>query len=242
MSIKNFIAEIKSQGLARTNRFGVMFTPPNNVNPTHMRKLMLFCDQAVLPGVNYSTVQNRSFGEVREVPYEKLFDTAQMTFLVDKDMIVKGIFDQWIQSIQNPITRTFNYYNDYISNLTIEVQDINENTRYEVVLYEAYPKTISAINLSHDSKEVMKVVVTFQYKYWTSSTIEQLPSGQKIGTNLIDKFRNNFTGFQKTINDTLGERAGAFVGRVGEFATGYAVQGAMKTFSQVTSRIPAIKF
>lgn len=234
MSVKNFISEIKSQGLARTNRFAVLFTPPANVNPGNLRKTLLFCDQAVLPGVNFSTIQNRTYGEVREVPYEKLFDTAQLTFHVDKEMQVKSLFDAWIMSIQNPVTRTFQYYNNYITNMQIEVQDLQEKTRYEMTLYECYPKTISAISLDNASKETMKLTVTFQYKYWTSSTIQQLDNGQKITKNFIDKFLENFTGSNERLNKGLGE--------VGNFATGYVVQGAMKTFSNVTSRIPPIKF
>lgn len=235
MTYKNFIAEIKSQGLARTNRFAVLFTPPSSVNPANLKKTLLFCDSASLPGVNFSTVQNRSFGEVREVPYEKLFDTCQLTFHVDKEMMVKSMFDQWIQSIQNPITRTYSYYNDYITNMTIEVQDLADNTRYEMTLYEVYPKTIGAINLDNSSKDTMKVTVTFQYKYWTSSSIEQIGNGQKINKNFIDKFMDNFSGFQAMLNKGLGETGGNFV-------TGYVVQSAMKTFSNVTSRIPAIRF
>lgn len=234
MSVKNFISEIKSQGLARTNRFAVLFTPPANVNPANLRKTLLFCDQAVLPGVNFSTIQNRSYGEVREVPYEKLFDTAQLTFHVDKEMQVKALFDAWIGSIQNPVTRTFNYYNDYVTNMNIEVQDLVEKTRYEMTLYECYPKTISAISLDNSAKDTMKLTVTFQYKYWTSSTIQQLANDQKISKNFIDKFLENFTGSNERLNKGLGE--------VGNFATGYVVQGAMRTFSNVTSRIPPIKF
>jgi len=234
MSVKNFISEIKSQGLARTNRFAVLFTPPANVNPANLRKTLLFCDQAVLPGVNFSTIQNRSYGEVREVPYEKLFDTAQLTFHVDKEMQVKSMFDAWIGSIQNPITRTFEYYNNYVTNMQIEVQDLQEKTRYEMTLYECYPKTISAISLDNAAKDTMKLTVTFQYKYWTSSTIQQLANDQKISKNFIDKFMENFTGSNERLNKGLGE--------VGNFATGAVVQGAMRTFSSVTSRIPAIKF
>jgi hypothetical protein len=235
MSYSKFIAEIKSQGLARNNRFAVLFTPPTNVNPANLQKTLLFCDSATLPGVNFSTVQNRTFGESREIPYEKLFDTCQMTFHVDKDMMVKSLFDQWIQSIQNPVTRNFSYYKDYVTNMTIEVQDLAENTRYEMALYEVYPKTVSAINLSHESKDTMKLSVTFQYKYWTSSGIQQIGNGQKITKNFTDKFNDSFSGFQAALNKGLGEKGGAFV-------TGYVVQGAMKTFSNVTSRIPAIRF
>lgn len=234
MSVKNFISEIKSQGLARTNRFAVLFTPPANVNPANLRKTLLFCDQAVLPGVNFSTIQNRSYGEVREVPYEKLFDTAQLTFHVDKEMQVKSLFDAWIGSIQNPVTRTFNYYNDYVTTMNIEVQDLVEKTRYEMTLYECYPKTISAISLDNSAKDTMKLTVTFQYKYWTSSTIQQLANDQKISKNFIDKFLENFTGSNERLNKGLGE--------VGNFATGAVVQGAMRTFSNVTSRIPPIRF
>jgi hypothetical protein len=234
MTVKNFISEIKSQGLARTNRFAVLFTPPANVNPANLRKTLLFCDQAVLPGVNFSTIQNRSYGEVREVPYEKLFDTAQLTFHVDKEMQVKSMFDAWIGSIQNPVTRTFEYYNNYVTNMQIEVQDLQEKTRYEMTLYECYPKTISAISLDNAAKDTMKLTVTFQYKYWTSSTIQQLANDQKISKNFIDKFMENFTGSNERLNKGLGE--------VANFATGAVVQGAMRTFSNVTSRIPAIKF
>lgn len=234
MTYKNFISEIKSQGLARTNRFAVTFTPPAAVNPANLRKTMLFCDTASLPGMNYSTIQNRSFGEVREVPYERLFDNVQLTFHVDKEMQVKALFDQWMMSIQNPVTRTFEYYKNYITNMQIEVQDLADNTRYEMTLYECYPKTVSAINLDNSSKDTMKMNVTFQYKYWTSSTIEQIGNGQKISKNFIDKFMENFTGSNERLNKGLGE--------VGNFATGYVVQSAMKAFSNVTSRIPPIKF
>lgn len=212
-----------------------MFTPPTNTNPANIKKTMLFCDSATLPGVNFSTVQNRTFGEPREVPYEKLFDTCQLTFHVDKNLMVKGLFDQWIQSIQNPVTRTWSYYRDYTTEMKIEVQDLADNTRYEMTLYECYPKTISAINLDNSSKDTMKLTVTFQYKYWTSSNIEQIGNGQKINKNFIDKFMDNFSGFQAALNKGLGETGGNFV-------TGYVVQSAMKSFSNVTSRIPPIRF
>lgn len=233
-NISDFIAEIKTQGLARTNRFAVMFSTPNNENPAALKKAMLFCDQVQLPGMSYGTTQNRTFGESREVPYERLFDQCQISFHVDRDMKIKQIFDDWMMAIQNPITRTFNYYNEYTTTMSIEVQDIANNTRYEVTLYEVYPKSMSQIQLDTSSKDTMKLQVTFQYKYWISSTIEEIPSGQKISTNLIDKFRDNFTGFQERLNKGLGE--------AGNFVTGAVVQTGMRAFSQVTSKLPNIRF
>jgi hypothetical protein len=209
--LKDFISEIKRGSLARNNRYAVIFTPPAQVNSGPLRKVLLFCDQIQLPGVNYSTVQNRTFGEFRETPYEKLFDSLAMSFYVDADMKVKGLFDEWIASIQNPTSRTFSYYNDYISEMTIEVQDLQNKTRYEMSLYECYPKNIGSIQLDYANKDFMKMTVTMQYKYWTATPISPLADGQKIPTSFIDKFTKNFTGFQEQLNGVIGERAGNFV-------------------------------
>jgi hypothetical protein len=188
-----------------------MLTSPKRVNLGSLRKVLLFCDQIQLPGVNYSTTQIRTFGEFRETPYEKLYDNLTMSFYVDNDMKVKGLFDDWIGSIQDPITRTFSYYDQYISEMKIEVQDLQNKTRYEMTLYECYPKNIGSIQLDYANKDFMKMQVTMQYKYWTATPISPLADGQKIPTNFIDKLTQNFTGFQQQINGVIGERAGNFV-------------------------------
>lgn len=207
--IQEFVSNVKQGSLARTNRFAVLFTPPAGVSSAApLNKVMLFCDSAQLPGANFSTTQNRAFGEFREVPYEKLYDQINLSFYVDTDMQVKYLFDEWQNAIYNPITRTFGYYKNYTTNMVIEVQDINDNSRYEVALYECYPKTISNIQLDAGSKDVMKVTVGFQYKYWESTTKTNIANGQKIGNGLIDKFTNNFSKFQGELNSILGDRLG----------------------------------
>ena len=209
--LKDFISEVKRGAIARNNRYAVIFTPPKRVNPDALRKVLLFCDQIQLPGVNYSTVQNRTFGEFRETPYEKLYDNLNMSFYVDNDMKVKSLFDDWIGSIQDPITRTFSYYEQYISEMKIEVQDLQNKTRYEMTLYECYPKNIGSIQLDYANKDLMKLQVTMQYKYWTATPVTTLADDQKIPTNFIDKLTQNFTGFQEQLNGVVGERAGNFV-------------------------------
>jgi len=210
--INQFISEVKTGALARTNRFGVEFTPPAGINPGNLRKILLFCDTVQLPGINYSTVQNRTFGEFREVPYEKLYEPINLTVYVDNDMQVKKMFDDWMSLISNPETRTYSYYNSYIApKFVIEVQDINDKTRYQVELFEAYPKNLNSVNLDNASKDVMKLTVNMQYKYWMATPISQLADDQKIPTSFIDKMTKNFTGFQETLNRTLGSTAGNFV-------------------------------
>jgi hypothetical protein len=207
--INQFVSQVKTGALARSNRFAVMFTPMGISDYSALQKVLLFCEQVQLPGANFSTVQNRSFGEFREVPYEKLYDQITMTFYVDKDMQVKYLFDQWQQAIQDPVTRTFNYYDSYTTNMVIEVQDINDNTRYQMTLYECYPKSISSVQMDHSNKDVMRIQVGIQYKYWESTTVSTIDGdGNKIGNGLIDKFTQNFNKFQSGLNSVLGDRLG----------------------------------
>lgn len=203
MTIERFIAQVKTESLARSNRFAVLFNPPAGVSPGTLNNILLFCDSVQIPGLNYSTVQNRTFGEFREVPYEKLFEAINMTFYVDASMNVKTLFDNWMNMIQHPGTRSFNYYKDYICDMAIEVQDVLNRTRYEVVLYECYPKTVAAIQLDNSSKELMKLTVTLQYKYWNATPIDVLDTEEEIPNIWYDEYNENFDNFQQNLNTAV---------------------------------------
>lgn len=230
---KDFIAEIKTQGLARTNRFLVQLSPPG-ADPAAVRKTLLFCEKAALPGINYATTQVRTFGELRETPYDKLFDPITLTFHVDRHFIVKSIFDDWMNLIQNPVTRTFNYYNRYTTDIVIQVQDLEDKATYEVCLYEAYPKSMTMINLDAESKDTMRVDVMFQYKYWIGAPVAQIANDKVVNAGGLNKYLQDFSGFQAKYLKGLGE--------AGNFLTGAVGQVAQRSFSQVTSRLPAIRF
>jgi hypothetical protein len=173
-NIADFIGEIhKSSGMAKANRYSIEMALPQTIRSIgtyseyDFQRMHLFCDSASLPGLNINTTQIRTFGEVREMPYEFNYDPLQFSFYVDGDMIVKGIFDQWIKSIQQGNTRNFNYYKNYISpEMTIWVENMNDDAMYIVKMYEAYPKTVSAVQIGYDQKDIMKVTVSMMYKYW----------------------------------------------------------------------------
>jgi hypothetical protein len=170
-SISNFIARVKNDGFSRENRFEVVISPPFSVGATteEREKLLFYCQSVSMPGINFMTQEVYSFGEAREVIYNRNYDPVQMEFLLDNQMNVKWFFDRWSEKIVDPRTRLMSYYNDYVS--TIEISQIDatdsELTKYKVRLHEAFPKTIDAIQYSSDSKNLVKLRVTMQYKYWT---------------------------------------------------------------------------
>lgn len=184
-TLNDFIAHVKS-GMAKTSHFSVSVKPPvsigndNNIK-ANMTKVLLFCDQVQLPGISYSSNPIRAHGESYEVPYEKIYDPITLSFYVDTDMNVKRLFDKWINLIQDTKTRIFNYPDTYISDtLDILVYDSEERTKYICKLHRCFPKTVSAIQLDYNSREVMKLNVTFSYKYYTA---EQISIGDKISEN-----------------------------------------------------------
>lgn len=212
-NLDQFIAAVKTGGMARTNRFSVMLSPPPEVTSIvgdSLQDILLFCDSVQLPGLNLATTQSRTFGEFREVPYEKLYGDIQMNFYVDTNMYVKYMFDSWMNVIQNPNSRTFEYYNNYITDMTIYVDDVADNTRFVVNAYECYPKTISPIQMDYSSKDVMKLQVTMQYKYWRSSPASEVSEGgygvEDFEDILVDQlvpesYRNDFKQFQQAVNE-----------------------------------------
>lgn len=185
--ISDFISQVRTRGLARTNRYEVIVPFPTlNPNYDTSRLVSIFCESVNLPGINIASQPVRVFGESREMPYERMFDPVTLTFYIDYDHEVKTAWEQWFHSIMNQTSRTMTYYDSYIKPVVIKVikedqvyQSGNglwtpkETAPYVVTLHEAYPKSLSAIQMSADSREIMKMQVTLQYRYWTSNISEK---------------------------------------------------------------------
>jgi hypothetical protein len=186
--LSEFITEVKTRGLANPSKFMVTIAQPtgigfNNASDS-LRLMRLFCDQTQLPDQNISTAQLRTYGEVREMPYENLYGNVNFSFYCDSNYIVKNFFDTWIQSISDKETRHWNYYNNYIaSNIDILMFNNEGRAVYGVKLYECYPKQMQAVTLDYAAKETLKVNISMNYKYWRSSTISDVTQGSTIQDN-----------------------------------------------------------
>jgi hypothetical protein len=185
----------------RTSRFAVTMQTPRSLGSSvkDLRKILLYCDSVNLPGINLETTQAKTFGEYREMPFNKLFDNINMSFYVDNSMHVKRMFDSWMGAIQNPTTRNFNYYKDYTTDITIEVFDVADRSRYQVVLYQCYPKALNPIQMDYAGKDVMKMTVSMNYKYWISSSISvnAKPSTTTNGSTSNNLYTNYFSDSQQ---------------------------------------------
>lgn len=208
-SLQDFIAEVKLSGMASANRFFVAI-PTTSSNLTGIRgsidqgsstfrKVGLFCEQASLPGKNFLTTPARVFGEVREVPYEITYDPVNLSLYVDRDFEVKRFFDEWQNTIFSNTARFSGYYREYVRNVVIYVYDKADKNAYTITLFEAYPKVVSGMQLDNNSKDVAKIQVTLQYKYWrrgeaSSNSFNEVNPATADPDNLFAEFGDAFGG------------------------------------------------
>lgn len=174
-TLNQFVSEVKKTGLAKQSKFGCIINMPNCLsNSSFNYNLMsLFCDTAQIPGLSLQTATTRTYGEIREMPYDRLYENIPLSFYLDRNMRIKNFFDEWMTCIVDPNTRHQNYYDNYTTSVVIVQYDQNEKARYLVYLYEVYPKTISPLNLDYSSNAVHQLQVSLNYKYWAHQTVTQ---------------------------------------------------------------------
>ncbi len=181
-TLNDFISAVKEGGMANANRFYVEITKKSLDGSTSEvnRKVGLFCDAATIPGIQILSTPARTFGEIREVPYEITYDPVNLSFYVDNKWEVKTFFESWRTEIFNPITRTGQYYNKFVKDVRIYCYNKENNKTFTVNLINAYPKTIGAIPLDSGNKDVPKLPITLQYEYYEmEDTVSGSPTSQK---------------------------------------------------------------
>ena len=176
----------KKGGLAKANRFNVMFTPPEqsllnidlqgmissaisgNFNARNLindpRDIALLCDSIVMPGKQISTLDYQTTKASRKIPYGTVHDDVALSFLLTNDYYMKTMFDKWINSIVDYDTYEVAYKDDVSTDVIIQQLDEQDVPIYGVKLEGAFPVTMSEVALSNEStSQIQKLNVSFAY-------------------------------------------------------------------------------
>lgn len=176
----------KKGGLARANRFNVIFTPPKqsllNLNPetiissaisgnfsarnliNNPRDINVLCSSISIPGRQISTLDYQAEKQTIKIPYGELHDDVTCTFLLTNDYYMKTVFDSWVGSIVDMDQYTVAYKRDITTDVIIQQLDEQNTPIYGVRLEGAFPTTIADIELSNDSENVVQSLsVSFSY-------------------------------------------------------------------------------
>ena len=195
-TMSEFLSHLMKYGIAYNNRFSVEIELPDAIRDATknilqkkttspfgqevfsyvksfigakgevVRSLNFMVNQIELPGKMLSTTETKYNSDVYTMAYGNTYEGLSIMFNISRDMLEKNIFDSWQELAYDPIKHKAGYFDDYKSNITINVLDANDRIVYSVRLIDAMPKTIVPIQLSQDDGSNMKMSVMFMYKRW----------------------------------------------------------------------------
>ena len=190
--LNDILAGFRSDdGYAQPNKYEVLIFPPaklgggQNQNifggmerQSDLRKISLRAQNVTLPGRNLSTTQESNiYGPDREIVEGVTYaDDISMSFQASSGLDERLFFENWQRQAFNEKTWNIGYYNDYIGHVEMYVLDKQEQRRYGIKLWEVFPKTIGASELSYDANDqIMLLPISFTFRYWTSLDQSQNP-------------------------------------------------------------------
>jgi len=209
MSIDNLKSVVaKKGGLARPNRFNVIFTPPSqsilnldvgsiigsvlsgNFEADNLindpRDISLLCQSVTLPGRNISTFEHQDFKQSNKFPYTFIDDDVTISFLLTNDYYMRKMFDNWMSNIFSADSYIVGYKKNYAVDLIIQQLDQKNTPVYGTKLEKAFPTAIESTELSQDGQEVVRMSVTFAYdKFVPEGPLSSTGSGIRAALDIF---------------------------------------------------------
>ena len=142
------------------------------------RGLNYMVEQTEIPGKNLTTTDVRYNGDFFKLPYSVVYGAQQFTFRVSRDMYEKNIIDDWMNSIFDPITHEISYMDDYVTDITINQLDEQDNVVHSIILKDAFPSMCNPLTVSNEeSNQFHRLSVQFMYRRWKKPNEVNVTSG-----------------------------------------------------------------
>jgi hypothetical protein len=191
-NISQFIGAVRTDSLARVNRFEVFINAPSTLtgkNIANSGAVSLYCEMASLPPVNISTKSFKIFGPTYQRPFAAEYggEGISMTFHVDRDMQVKKFFDEWTAKVVEPNTGLVGYQEEYATTIRLRQLDEQDNVTYEIELSEAFPRSVNLLELNNSAQnQTHRLNVLFAYRYWRDVDVEFQTNPTDIPRSIIN--------------------------------------------------------
>ena len=127
-------------------------------------QIALTCMAVDIPS-RQETTSEFSYGNyTRRVAYNRTFSEVNMTFLVTGQYTEKKFFDDWFNSINDETNHAVEFYDNYVSTITVECLDQQDNTVYMFQLVEAFPVSIGSLRMDRTTQNTsMLLDVSFAF-------------------------------------------------------------------------------
>ena len=157
----------KHGGLANPSRFRIII-------PDAIEDLSLLCHSTSLPAKTFEVLPyNNGFGSDYQMPSKIEWEDVDFSFYVTNNNYAEKIyFDAWMDRIVNRETNFIQYKNTFVQDITIECYNNKNFKIYQLLLEEAFPTGMSAIELTSESNTPVSITVSMSYKRWIQQKIE----------------------------------------------------------------------
>lgn len=164
------ISELKTKvpNVVLGNRYKVILENPGNGGNVletifGLDNISYYCPTVSLPGVTLATIDRLIYGESRKIVHSRTSSDLSIDFLFDGEGKNREFFEKWTNLIHNKKSNFVSYYDDYISNLTIEVLDETNEPIARIKVNEAYPVSIAEMDLSYSAEDFMTIKTNWNY-------------------------------------------------------------------------------
>lgn len=148
--------------------------------------LNLLCNSVTMPGRQVLTNDRRIGMEYQKVAYGYAVADVAMSFYVLNDYGIKKYFDTWYDTTVFDDNQVVPYKTNYIRDVRIHQlrkpiinKDFNigpinidigigQGTPYSVVLKDAFPTSVNAIELNNELDGLVQLNVEFSYTNWSA--------------------------------------------------------------------------
>ena len=178
-NVSTFLQTI-GQGV-KPNMFMVDIVFPDQISlQTEDKQLTdILCKSAALPGSNLGVIEVPFRGRTVKIAGDRTFDTWTATFFADSNMEVRGLFEDWANSINSHEANTAERFlpnqgtTGYMADLFVSQLEKDDQVGGSVIrtyqLHHCFPTNVSAIDLAYDSNDqISEFTVEWQYSFFTA--------------------------------------------------------------------------
>ena len=162
-SIHQFSSKFK--GGVRANLFMCRVQPPHRAMP----EFEFHCKGTSMPASTIGNIDVPFRGRQLKVPGDRTFADWTVTVFNDRNMYIRGVFEEWMAKIQDHWQNRQANMNPY-GKASIMQLDREGNAIRTYHITSLYPTEVAAIDVAWDSNDaVEEYSVTFAVNHWTSN-------------------------------------------------------------------------
>lgn len=180
-TLDTFKGEVLGKGQADESRFELYVATPkclagnsNGAWGRYMQAANIRVEHVLFPGMNVLTKQRKIFGATQPMPVGMDYGGEAgivVTYLCDRDMNVKSMFDAWMAKIVDTNTQTVAYPDTYTTTIEIAQLDRLDWNVYIASIKDAYPRAVSSMQGNSGSNQFQRFQVNFGFRKWENNMV-----------------------------------------------------------------------